>query len=65
MIKMVFIMTWMTKEQFFAWIEQPKCSHCDKKATYFPTEKGMPKIYYCDDHYPYKKEKQSDENRTD
>lgn len=54
-------MTWMTPTQFFAWIEKPKCSQCDKKATYFPTEKGMPKIYYCDDHYPYKEEKESND----
>ncbi len=47
-------MTWMTLDQFFAALEKPKCSHCDKKATYFPISKTFGNIYYCDDHYPFK-----------
>lgn len=44
----------MTPEQFFAWVEHPTCSMCDKTATWFPHAKNEPKIVYCDEHFPYK-----------
>jgi hypothetical protein len=44
-------MTWMTLDQFLKWIEKPKCSHCDKKATWYA---GEAEPVYCDDHYPFK-----------
>ncbi len=40
-----------TTDQFMAFLEGQKCSHCDKRARWLPMEKG---IGYCDEHYPYK-----------
>ena len=45
-------MTFMTPEQLMQWLENPNCSHCDKKAKWFGM-KGSP--VYCDEHYPYKR----------
>jgi len=53
-------MTWMTLEQFKAFVEQPKCSYCDKPATWLPKRNERDMIAYCDDHYPDK----ADANRS-
>lgn len=55
-------MTWMTLEQFKAWAQHPKCSHCDKKATWMAHIES-PK--YCDDHYPYAQENEKNEHDDD
>lgn len=50
----------MTPHQFDAIMEGQKCSHCQKKAIWFPKyERG---IGYCDDHFPYKSEIKNEKN---
>ena len=46
-----------TKDQFMAFLEGQKCSHCDKRAKWLPHDKG---IAYCDEHYPYYEEKNNE-----
>ena len=46
-----------TTGQFMAYLEGQKCSHCDKRATWLPHERG---IAYCDEHFPYKEEKENE-----
>ena len=40
--------------QFVAILEQKQCCRCAKRATYFSQD---PYFCYCDEHFPYKKEK--------
>jgi hypothetical protein len=47
-------MTFMTPDQFFAWMEEQKCRLCDTKAKWFPYDLGKA---YCDEHYPLREEK--------
>ena len=53
---------WLTLEQFKAWLEGRKCSHCENKAKWFPSYQG---IAYCDEHYPYFPEKIEREYQED
>jgi len=50
-------MTWFTIDQFKMWCEERICCRCEKKATYFPKDEG---ICYCDEHFPYKEEKEDE-----
>ncbi len=46
---------YFTMDQFKAYLNDQKCNHCDKKATWLPFNGG---IAFCDEHYPYKDEKE-------
>lgn len=46
--------TYLSLDQFMAYIKKEKCSHCDKKPMGFS---GPDSPAYCDDHFPYHEEK--------
>lgn len=49
--------SWLTPQQFFAIVEEKKCSCCDAKAKWFTQEAKGPS--YCDKHFPCVEKKQS------